>query len=320
MNKSLKEIIRKIKKSNNIAIFTHVSPDFDAFGSAYSFFYAVKSLGKNATIFMKDSMSDAQKEILDESLISQNDCNASEFDLFVAFDSSSNDRLGDYGAVFDGEDNTILVDHHKPVGWEAKSNYINEKSSSCAELVLDIIKALKVKVTSQIATLLFLGLSSDTKSFINTNTNKHSFLVATELLASGAEIERVNELLYKSKTIKSLEFKKFLLNNYKIKNDCAYCLVTQKDLAMLDGDRHNCDGYSASLNSITGINYSFHLIETEEPNIFRVSLRSKAGYDVYSVAVKLGGGGHFCASGATIHATSIENAKNMVLKAIYEDE
>lgn len=320
MNKDFKKVLKAIRKSKNVAIFTHVSPDFDALGSALSFFHALKSLGKNATVFMKDELSDSEKQIIDESSVCKEDCNSIQFDLFVAFDSSSNDRLGAYGEVFDNFKNTILVDHHRSSGWGAKLNYIDSQTSSCAELVLKLIKGLKAKINSEMATLLYLGLSSDTKSFVNTNTNKNSFIAAQELLSMGAETERVNEILYKSKTLKSIEFKKFLLNNFKIKKDCAYCVVTNKDLMALGGDKHNCDGYSATLIAISGINYSFSLIETDEKNVYRVSLRSKAGFDVYSVAVKLGGGGHLCASGATVVAPSITEAKKKVLNAIFGEE
>ena len=39
---SLKEIAKIIKKSNSIAIFTHINPDFDALGSSMSLYYALK--------------------------------------------------------------------------------------------------------------------------------------------------------------------------------------------------------------------------------------------------------------------------------------
>ena len=49
-------------------------------------------------------------------------------------------------------------------------------------------------------------------------------------------------------------------------------------------------------------------------------MRSKNGYDVYTKAVKLGGGGHLCASGATIIAQNIHEAEKMVLKVVFEEE
>ncbi len=318
MNKELKKIIKQIKKAKSIALFTHTSPDFDAFGSTYAFYFAVKSLGKVPVLFAKEDLTEKQLMILDENILSKEDCFPEKFDLFIAFDSSSNDRLGEYGPAFDAAKNSILIDHHKSLGWKAKFNYINETRSSCAELVYEVLTALKIIITPQIASLLYLGLSSDTKSFVNSNTNQNSFKVAMDLLSYGADIKRINEMLYQNRTFKSIEFNKFLLNNFKVKKDCAYCLVTRNDLNDLKGEKSDCDGYSSSLIAIRGINYSFSLIETEN-GIYRVSFRSKSGYDVFSKAVKLGGGGHLCAAGATIIAKNINEAKNIVLKAVFED-
>ena len=39
MNNSLKQIAKEIKKAKSIAIFTHINPDFDAFGSSMPFYY-----------------------------------------------------------------------------------------------------------------------------------------------------------------------------------------------------------------------------------------------------------------------------------------
>jgi len=90
-------------------------------------------------------------------------------------------------------------------------------------------------------------------------------------------------------------------------------------LTELKGKKADCDSYSRSLVSIEGINRSFSLIEEKE-GLFKLSMRSKVGYDIRIIAEKLGGGGHVCAAGATFTAKNIRDAKKMVLDAIFEGE
>ena len=50
-----------------------------------------------------------------------------------------------------------------------------------------------------------------------------------------------------------------------------------------------------------------------------MSFRSKAGFDVNTFARKyFNGGGHFNAAGCSIETTDIEEAKELVLKEIFE--
>ena len=53
MNCTLEQIANKIRQSHKIAIFTHMRPDGDAFGSAMSLSYALKKLGKDSEVFVE---------------------------------------------------------------------------------------------------------------------------------------------------------------------------------------------------------------------------------------------------------------------------
>ena len=53
------------------------------------------------------------------------------------------------------------------------------------------------------------------------------------------------------------------------------------------------------------------LLTEKEPNVCRVSMRSK-GVDVSKVAAKLGGGGHIRAAGCTLKMTLAEAEKILI--------
>ncbi len=318
MNK-IKDIAKIIKKSKSIALFTHISPDCDALGSTFGLSLALKKLGKNVKIFMKDDFTASQHLLFDENEVCKGECNINDFDIFICCDASSINRLGEYGYVFENNDKTIVIDHHVCNKMMAKYNYIESESSSCCEVVFKFINALKVKLDSEIATKLYAGLSTDTSSFINSNTNANSFLVATKLCLANAKTQFVNQAIYQSKSLNSVVFKKYLLDNFKIDGECAYVGIDQQTLEQLNGKKNDCSGYSKALINYKEINYSFSLIE-EEPNKFSLSMRSKIGFNIRIIAEKLGGGGHVCAAGATITANNLNEAINLVLSTINENK
>ncbi len=319
MNKEIKNIAKTLKKANKIALFTHISPDCDALGSTYALYYALKQLGKKVDVYTKEAFTVVEKILFDESIIKKTACKSKEYDIFVACDVPSYFRLGEYEKNFHEKDNFVVIDHHQNAGLVGEYNYIDPTRSSCCELMLDVIKKLKVKVNKEIASCLYVGLSSDTTSFVNSNTNSKSFQTASELITYGADVCALNETLYHTRTKKSIDFKRYLWNNFKIKGDCAYCLMPYEDLVALKGKKSDCDGYSTSLVSIQGVNYSFSIVEEKE-GYFSVSMRSKIGYDVRSKAELLGGGGHLCAAGVKFKAKDMEEAKNKVLSTIKKED
>ncbi len=312
---SLKEISKQIKKAKSIAIFTHISPDCDALGSSYALMTALTQMKINADIYIKEALTNEQIKLFNENRILRAECNTAQYDLFIATDVSSLNRLGDYSEIFSNEKNlTIVLDHHHCDKLIGKLNYIDTNSSSASEIVFLLLKELKVDIKSEIATMLFAGLTADTSSFQNSNTNAKSFLNAYELCELNAETIKVNQILYESKTEHEMLFNKYLLNNFKIINNCAYIAIDKKILKKLNGSKADCSFFSRALVSIENIVYGFSIVE-EDNGLFSLSLRAKDGYNVKVIAEKFGGGGHICAAGAKLFAKNIKEATNMVLEA-----
>lgn len=314
MNNTFKQISDTIKKAKNIAIFTHINPDFDAFGSALALYFACKKMNKSVSFISKANLTEKQEVFIDKSWINEI-CNESDFDLFISTDTPSKNRLGDYGYLFESNNETIVIDHHQNVDLVGKYNFINTSFSSCSEIVFKIIKALKINIDQQIASLLYLGLSADTGSFMNTNTNSCSFKTAYELSKLGADLAFINQYQYRSFSIKEIEIRKYLYENYKILGECAYILVDLAALKKMACSKADCDFYSSELISIKEAKYSFSIIESNK-NFYEISMRAKSGYNVRDIANELGGGGHIGAAGAKVEAESIEAVKDKILQLI----
>lgn len=318
MIKFSKEIKKIVKTAKNIAVFTHIRPDCDALGSSLALKEGLISLGKHVVCFAKDKLTQNQSLVFDYPKFSNENCDFSKFDLCFSLDAPTYERLGDYAEGFRNHPNTIVFDHHR--GNNLKANYIYafpNYSSNC-EIIMEFLDFLKVKITPNIASMLYSGLSADTNSFINSNTTYQTFVNAARLVKLGADINKINELQYKNRTKVEVLCKQYLWKNIQFVNDVAFCEIDNKSLIQLDATKADCDNFSNELLGIEGINYSFSLIE-EEPNNINLSMRSKEGYDVGKIAFKLGGGGHICAAGAVLKNKTIIQAREIVLDLIKQD-
>lgn len=315
MIKFSKETKKMIKTAKNIAVFTHISPDCDAIGASLALKEGLKTLDKNVVCFTKDEFTKNQNLVFNYPQFSNDDCDFANFDLCISVDASTFYLLGDYADGFKNHTNTLVFDHHRTNKLTGTIVYSLPQFSSCCEIVLQFLDFLKIKITKDMASYLYSGVSADTNSFINSNVTYDTFLTATRLAKLGAEINRINEYQYKNRTKVEVLCKKFLWANLKYSDDIAYCSVSYQDLAKIGAKKGDCDTFSNDLLGIDGINYSFALIEEKKGEI-RLSMRSKVGYDVQQIASQLGGGGHVCASGAKIYQKTLAEAESIVLELI----
>ena len=63
VNDKMRKILKLLKKSKKIALFSHISPDPDTIGSTMALFYALKSLKKDVYLFFKSFEADRRNYI-----------------------------------------------------------------------------------------------------------------------------------------------------------------------------------------------------------------------------------------------------------------
>ncbi len=316
MNKVYRQIKDKINRANSIALFCHIRPDFDALSSMYALYHAIKT-GKKVDMYSNRALNDKENLLLDASLVKTGKIIPEDYDLLISVDTPNVERLGIYGEAVKHHPNTIKIDHHLSCGEEiGKIQYVDVASSSCCELVFKVLKAMKAIISPEIATILYIGLLTDTNSFTNTNTNPESFLAAYELSMLKADIAKVNDVINRQKSQSEVNITKTFYETFKrVDKEIGICTVTQADLKKAKAEKIDCDGFSMKLASIKGINVSCCIIELDN-NTYNCSMRSRLGYAVNGIAANLGGGGHIGAAGCVIKAKSMSDAEKIVLKEI----
>ena len=196
----------------------------------------------------------------------------------------------------------IKIDHHIPVEDYGNINWVEEERSSACELITAFYDAMKdeLKIDSEAATYLYTGMVTDSGRFRFRSVSGDTMRLAGILLDCGVDTDRLYAHLY-MKDFAEFKFQGYVLNHIKItENGVAYLHIdtaTMEKYGLSFEQASACVSYMDSIkNSLIWIAF----IDSGNGDI-RVRLRSRF-ITVSELAARYEGGGHACASGATVHS------------------
>jgi len=308
MRITLKDAATKLKSANKILVTAHVQPDGDAIGSTLAAMMILRSLGKDAQIFIDDT---ARRNLhalphFDE-IKRPAEGETFDADLLLVLDTST-DRLGNVRKMTDAP--ILNVDHHVTNTGDDGDLYLEPDAAATCEIVFKLAGELGATITPEIATCLYTGLATDTGFFQYANTRAKTLAVASELVACGVRPNQISELMER-KTFAEVQGLSVALDSLKIHFDGKVAGMTLDNAAAKKFD--STEGFIDQIRVIDTVDVAF-LITEREPNFCRVSMRSK-GTDVAKIAAKLGGGGHVRAAGCTLKMP-LADAEKILVEAI----
>ena len=267
-----KEIIEKIEEYDYIAIYRHVNPDFDAFGSQFGMYDIIKTTYPDKKIYV---CGDFSSELVGKYTVAvnYNEVDYNNDVLGIVLDTANRERIDDENYQRCKE--LIKIDHHIVVDSYGVINYEDSTASSASQLVSRLYKDNDVlKISQDGAAALYLGIVGDTARFLYQNTDVRTFEAASALLKTGIDIVELYNRIY-LKNAKELEVNKFILNNYKFDGGVAYYVLTNDDLKKLGISRERGSDFVNVLSGV--IEYKIWLAITENvaDNNWRVSIRSR---------------------------------------------
>lgn len=310
----MNQIIKTIKKAKNIAIFTHRKPDPDALGSSVAFCYALKSINKNVDIVLEEKLPENLR-IFDESLFKYRLNKNHDYDLFICLDCGSPILLNKYEKRFLEFSNTICIDHHQTRIKIANYEYVNSFVCSTAQIIYDLIKRLNIKISPIIATAIYLGVVGDTGRFLHSNVTNEVFSMCGNLVEAGADMQLVNNKLYKSNSLEKMQLMQILLSKMQQENNITYCCLTLKDYQKSKCLPSVSYDLIDILASISGTNIAIIFNEIKQ-GLINISFRSILGFNVAFIANHFGGGGHKQASGIKEFPGTVNEVKDKVMDFI----
>ena len=280
----------------NILIVTHKNPDGDTAGSAAALCSALRRGGRTAWLFPNREfgrrlMPYCEKYFAPEGFRPK----------YVVSVDVATEKLFCLG--FEGKVD-LCIDHHPSNTRFAAENFIHGEKAACAEIILELIQCINADLTEEEATLLYIGLSTDTGCFQYSNTNASAFQAAAELLRCGADSQTVNMVFFRKVSAARLKLESLIYDGIRFYKDGKIAVATvtlamlretgavEDDLDDLAGLAGRCE---SSLLNIT--------IREKEDGTCRVSVRSSPGIDSCAICSVFGGGGHVLASGCTVEGS-----------------
>lgn len=310
-------IMNAFNGAKNIVLIGHVAPDGDTIGSIL----ALKEICK---IFEDTNLIDIviSGEIptvykflpgVDKFKRPDNDSLLPQYDLAIAVDVASKDRVGYAEKVFDKAKISMVIDHHGTNPLFSHYNLVDSSASATGELLYEFARFLNIDITKDIATSLYTAILTDTGGFKFSNTTARTFYICSELVKAGADPYTIYQNCYGSKPLKMVQLHSHCLANVNLTDNdrIAWCVITRKLLHDLDAIDEYTDGIVESFRVIDSVEISALFKETIDGNI-KVSLRSK-DKNVCSVAKEFNGGGHTLAAGCTLKGIDFDKVINIVL-------
>ncbi len=306
----MQHIFDKICEYDKIVIFRHLRPDGDAVGSTMGlreilrltypekdirlvncdFSDYVRFLGEEDTPLPDDYMQDA---------------------LGIVLDTATAERISNPQYALCRE--LCKIDHHIDIKPYGDLTWIEDHRSSTCEMIVAFYDAFRdtLKINREAATYLYTGMVTDSGRFRFRSVSGDTMRLAAMLLDEGVDLDHLYAHLY-MKDYHTLKFQSYAYEHMKMtENGVVYLYITRAAMEKFGLTFEEASASVSYMDSIKNSLIWLAFIETETKDI-RVRLRSRF-VTINKLAEKYHGGGHDCASGATV--TSRREMRELIADA-----
>ena len=298
MNAELIAIRDAILQRQRFVITSHARPDGDAIGSQLAMAFALRQLGKSASLVDQDPPPPQFQTFPGVRDIEVSPTVHGQFDAAIVMECGDLSRTG-----VDGFDKYFIVniDHHPGNKMFGALNWFDERASACGEMVFDLIDALGVTLTPEIATHIYLAILTDTGGFHFSHITPRTFEICRRCTEAGAQPEAIARAVYDSSTMGRLRLMGAVLHQLEFEAG-GRAAFANLSLSLLEETGATPDDSDGLINIPLSVKEIQAVVFFKEiaPGSYRISLRSKGDVDVNSVAGKFGGGGHKNAAGCSL--------------------
>lgn len=300
----------------SVLLLGTVQPDGDLLGCQIGLGLALANAGVAVTLAGPHPVPDVYRFLPGADLVQRWEAAPAPFDLVILMDCPDPSRTGGLleGARQAGTA-VLNIDHHPDNKRYGDVNWIEPEAAATGEMVYDLIQALGLKVTPEIATNLFTAIHTDTGSFRYSNTTARTLRIAADLVAQGARPASVSGALYEGRKRDDLQRLGVLLGRVEMSADgqVAWLALPEGSVPESLVEAEDLVSYP---RSIASVKVAFLLREIGDGRV-KVSLRAKGDVNVGKIAAAFGGGGHANAAGCTIGG-SLSEARDALLRSVAE--
>jgi bifunctional oligoribonuclease and PAP phosphatase NrnA len=305
-----------IDRGQEFLITTHIDPDGDAIGSAFSLYWALDSMGKTPYVYLRDPVPYMYEFLPGPPRLIGHEIPDRPFDAIFVVDCGNLFRAGDGYQRLKGMGPLINIDHHATNEPFGVVNLINEDSSSTAEILHGLFEYLGVDPTYNMALNIYTAIFTDTGSFRYPNTSTSAFLICEKMIETGVSPSFVAQMVHENHPIERFHLLGMVLSSLQTFRDGLIVMahVTQEMFSATGATKEQTEGFVEFIKEIRGLDVAVLIREINEQR-YKISMRSKGDTDVAYICSLFGGGGHRKAAGCTIEG-SIDEVKDKLKEAL----
>ncbi len=294
-------ILNKIKEYNCILLFRHFRPDGDAVGSTKGLQELIKATWPEKEVYHVNEDYAKYLEFMgpENAPVPENLFNNA---LGIVLDTATLDRTSSKKYNLCKE--LVKIDHHIDNSPYGDYSWVEHERSSACEMVADFYDTFKdeLVMTKGAALYLYTGMVTDSGRFRYREVSGETLRLAGILLNQGLDTETLYANLYLEE-FHQLKFKAHVYESMKMtENGVSYLYVDKAMQEQFNLSQEDASASVSYMDSIKGCLCWIAFIETGDADgTIRVRLRSRFA-TINHIAEQFRGGGHACASGATVYS------------------
>ena len=295
---TLNECAAFLREHDRYLILSHRRPDGDAAGCASALCQGLRRLGKTAFVLPNPEAVPRHREMLDP-------CAPPEDfapETVVSVDLAEEGIVQLNGEAWAGKID-LCIDHHPSNSHYAGQVLLDPAAGACGELIYLLLRALSVPIDRELATLLYIAVTTDTGCFRYKNTCPQTLRVGADLLEAGAPVD-LNRTLFmkKSRTRLLLESRMIAGLQFFRGGEASLAAVTLEDLQSIGVTEADLEDIASVAGSVEGVELSVTLREVGDGE-WKVSVRTGQYGNASLICAEFGGGGHGMAAGCTVRGS-----------------
>lgn len=226
---TLDNILEEIKKAETIVIMAHETPDGDAIGSCLAMKVALKQLGKNADVIIREvpkifDFLPYRDEI-------KSDSDIKKYDLAISLDCADSKRLVG-SEYFENAKQTIVIDHHGSNKMYGEINFVNPVAPACCQILIGMFQYFNINIDKELGTCILTGIITDTGGFRYSGVTPETFEFTADLLQKGVNVSDIYKRALETKTKANFELMKKTIDRMEFLEDgkVTFTYITNEDL------------------------------------------------------------------------------------------
>ncbi len=316
---SLQAVWQALHAGKKFFIAGHLNPDGDSLGCTLAMTSLLTRMGKKVYAYAAPAIGqDLQFLPGIEKIHVGKLPKKIDFDTVILLECSDKKRGGELDLVLNQARTLVNIDHHLVSEAYGNVNHIDSGASSTAEIIFQLFEESggEFLPTPEESTCLYTGVVTDTGRFVHSNTTAEALRVASALVALGADITTINQVIYFTKPYIELKLQGRALEKMQLRLDNKYSeiILTRRDFEAFGATPAQTQGIVSQPTMIPGVEIS--ALIKEEPDKVSVNLRSRGAADVSKLAQYFGGGGHARAAGFKVTGKSVEQVAEELARKV----